>query len=242
MSYALIGDLHSQIAPLTQALDYCVANNLRPLFLGDVFDSRCERSNSVEVYNTLREAQRSLNAIILRSNHQDKLERLIRGNNVFRSPELLRTIEDFEKANILLTEVGRWLETMPYGFCFKENGREYRCAHAYFPSWQEVPEYFENLSIFDATRKAKQLMMYGPSNKDGKGRVFWWEKPTERSWTRVAGHYHVVHSDERNLVLDAGCGGIERSWFCEEPPALVLFDTVIGQMVEIRAYELEGAN
>jgi len=233
MSYALIGDLHSQIAPLNQALDYCVANNLRPVFLGDVFDSRCELSNSVEVYNTLREAQRSLNAVILRSNHQDKLERLIRGNNVFRSPELLRTIEDFEKSNTDLSEVGGWLETLPYGYCFRDSSdQEFRCAHAYFPSWQEVPQYFENLSIFDVTRKAKQLMMYGPSHKDGNGRVFWWERPTERSWTRVAGHYHVVHYSENNLVLDAGCGGTNRSWFCDKDAALVLYDVSRKQGVE----------
>jgi hypothetical protein len=42
----------------------------------------------------------------------------------------------------------------------------------------------------------------------------------------------VVHTDEKSLVLDAGCGGKERSWFCSEPPGLVLWDTTRNDLVE----------
>lgn len=235
-SYALIGDIHSQFHPLQDALAYCQNNALIPVILGDVFDSRCDFSDSAGVYQLLRQAQKEQSAIVLRSNHQDKLERYIRGNNVHVSPELARTIEDFAASAISLSEVGQWLETMPYGFCFRDDSnQEYRCAHAYFPSWLEVSDYELFHEVFDVPKKAKSLMMYGPNSKEGKGRVFWWEHPSERSWVRVAGHYHVVHSSEASLVLDAGCGGVRRSWFCEQPAALVLWDTVTRKLVEIRA-------
>ena len=235
-NYCLIGDIHSQYRPLWEALAYCQNNALIPVILGDVFDSRCDFSDSVGVYQLLKYAQKEQGAIVLRSNHQDKLERYIRGNNVYVSPELGRTLEDFAAAEIPSSEVGQWLEAMPYGFCFRDSSnQEYRCAHAYFPSWLEVPDYEQSHMIFDVPKKAKSLMMYGPNSKEGKGRVFWWEKPSERSWVRVAGHYHVVHSNETSLVLDAGCGGVKRSWFCEEPPALVLWDCHRKELVEIRA-------
>lgn len=234
-NYALIGDIHSQYEPLFKALSYCQNNALIPVLLGDVFDSRCESSDSVGVYKLLRQAQTELGAVILRSNHQDKLERYLKGNSVKVSPELQRTIDDMALGGVSASELLTWLESFPYGFCFKSEGVEYRCAHAYFPSWVEVPDFHLFHFVEDAPKKVRQLMMYGPNVKESSKRVFWWERPADRSWVRVAGHYHVVHSSDRSLVLDAGCGGIKRSWFCNEPPALVLWDCNRKEMVELDA-------
>jgi hypothetical protein len=234
-NYALIGDLHSQVAPLLKALDYCLLNDLTPVFLGDIFDSRCKYSDSVGVYQALRNAQFLFkNMQILRSNHQDKLERYLKGNNVHVSPELQRSLDDFATSEIPPSELLEWLESLPYGFCFRdENNIEHRCAHAYFPSWIEVPPFENSIAIYNMAKKARQLAMYGPSHRESRGRVFWWEGDSNREWVRVAGHYHVVHTSERNLVLDAGCGGVKRSWFCDEPPALVLWNTRDRQLVEL---------
>ena len=230
-NYALIGDIHSQIEALNAALDYCRERNLFPVFLGDIFDSRCDTSDSVSVYFTLRNLEEKGEAVVLRSNHQDKLERYIRGNPVHTPPELLRTIDEFETGGVSQCDLLKWLEALPHGFCFKDGDREYRCAHAFFPSWLDVPEYEDSLKVVPDKKQAKQLMMYGPSHKEGRGRVFWWQTPGERSWTRVAGHYHVVHVDDRSLVLDAGMGGTKRSWFCDEPAALALYDTAKQELV-----------
>jgi hypothetical protein len=234
-NYALIGDIHSQREPLHKALSYCQSNALIPVLLGDVFDSRCDKSDSVGVYKLLRQAQKDLGAIVLRSNHQDKLERYLKGNSVKVSPELQRTVDDMATGEVSASELLNWLESLPYGFCFKNDDIEYRCAHAYFPSWIEVPDYHLFHFVENAPKKARQLMMYGPNVKESSKRVFWWERPAERPWVRVAGHYHVVHSSDRSLVLDAGCGGIKRSWFCDEPPALVLWDCNRNEMVELGA-------
>ena len=225
-NYALIGDLHSQLPPLLEALNYCLVHGLTPVFLGDVFDSRCPHSDSFGVYTALRSAQETFpGMVILRSNHQDKLERFIKGNQVRLSPELKRTLDDFQRAGVSLDSLLEWLESMPYGFCFREGEREYRCAHAMFPSWVEVPEYEDTYEVRNLTRKGQQLAMYGPSYYgENRGRVFWWESETKREWVRVAGHYHIVYQDEKSLVLDGGCGGISRSWFCNNPPELCLYE------------------
>ncbi len=235
--YALIGDLHSQIGPLRAVIRYCETQGLFPVFLGDIFDSRCAHSDSVSVYFTLRELQEKGDAVVLRSNHQDKLERYIRGYATHTPPELLRTVDDMEAAGVQLESLGQWLESLPHGFCFRKGEAEYRCAHACFPSWLDVPEYDSHCEVYPESKQAKSLMMYGPSHKEGRGRVKWWESASSRKFIRVAGHYHVVHTDEKSLVLDAGCGGTERSWFCNEPAALVLWDTRKEQLAEFGVWE-----
>ena len=231
--YALIGDLHSQVKPMREAIRYCEDRDLFPVFLGDIFDSRCETSDSVSVYFTLRKMQESGNAVILRSNHQDKLERYIRGNPVHTPAEMLRTVDDMKEGGVYMWELLKWMESLPYGFCFKEGGKEWRCAHAFFPSWLEVPEYETHCEIRPDSKQARQLMCYGPSHKEGRGRVFWWEKDSDREWVRIAGHYHTLYQTKNSLVLDGGCGGEKRSWFCNEPPCLVVYNVALGDMAEI---------
>jgi hypothetical protein len=230
--YALIGDIHSQITPLRNAIRYCEENNLFPVFLGDVFDSRCAQSDSVSVYFTLRELCEKKQAIVLRSNHQDKLEKYIRGISAHTPTEMLRTVDEMEAGGVYMWDLLKWLESLPHGFCFKRGDQEWRCAHAFFPSWLDVPEYEESCEVRPEAKAAKRIMMYGPSHAEGKGRVFWWEKKSKREWIRTAGHYHTIHSSENNLVLDGGCGGEKRSWFCNEPAVLVLFDVAKKEMVE----------
>jgi len=230
-NYALIGDLHSQLEPLTQVIQYCHEHNLTPVFLGDVFDSRCSTSDSVAIYDVLRFAQRNMGAVILRSNHQDKLERYLKNHSIVLSAELVQTLNDFAESSVSPDEVLGWLDSMPYVFCFRDSkGQEYRCSHAMVPSWLEIPEYEESVEIHDVTKRVKQLCMYGDFH-EGE-RKFWWERDTKREWIRVAGHYHVVHTSDKNLVLDGGCGGHQRSWFCQEPPVLVLYDVEKKERVE----------
>jgi len=210
------------------------------VILGDVFDSRCDSSDSAGVYRLLLQAQKDLNAVVLRSNHQDKLERFLKGNSVRVSPELQRTLDDLDEAGVDQSQLLNWLESLPYGFCFKYGDVERRCAHAYFPSWVEVPDYDLFHFVWDPPRKAKQLMMYGPvSREEGNphvgNRVEWWLREPQREWVRCAGHYHVIHNSNNNLVLDGGCGGTDRSWSCAEPPILALYNSVTREIVEFTA-------
>jgi hypothetical protein len=218
MKYAFIGDIHSQVAPLELALQHCAENNLTPIFLGDLFDSREAQSYSVEVYRLVRHWQEHRGAIVLRSNHQDKFERWAKGNGVQVKGEFARTVEDFAQEGIDPGEVLAWLDSMPYGVVFRDSrDTEYRVAHACFPSWLEIPEYEGVYQVNQVSKKERKFMLFGPQVAgavwpEQETRVLWWLKESNRSWVRVAGHYHEVHVSDRSLVLDGGCGGSSRDW------------------------------
>jgi hypothetical protein len=238
--YAFIGDIHSQIAPLEKAVDYCRSHNLTPIFLGDLFDSRMETSHSAEVYHLVRGLQEEMNAIVLRSNHQNKFERYARGNKVRVEGEFARTLQDFEQAGIPVEEVAEWLNTFPYGVVFRDSkGKEYRCAHAMFPSWVVISPYEEMHFVEQVTSKARDYMLYGPRVAgavwpDEETRVFWWEKESSRDWIRVAGHYHTVVISDKNLVLDGQTGGSNKPDFDPSTARLCLWDVEARNLVTFR--------
>jgi len=232
--YLIIGDIHSQFAPLKKAWDYACKHNLRPIFLGDVFDSRCENSNTVDVYRLLQYIKIHSNAVILRSNHQDKLEMFSLGIPCHQPVEMLRTADEFEAAGIELLEVNAWLQQMPYGFVFRDHeNTEFRCAHAFFPSWLQIPKYIDSIEVRPTQKQVRKLMLYGPPLSDGKGRALWWRNASKkRDWVRVGGHYHTIYQDSKSLLLDGGCGGLKRSWFCSESPILVGYNSITKEIVE----------
>ena len=137
MGYAIIGDVHSDAIKLNQAFDYAKEHNLKIILLGDLFDSRCSFSDSVAVYELVRNSD----AIVLQSNHQDKLIRYYKGHNITLNNGLDITAKEFEDAGISQQEILDWLDSLPYGVVFKSNGIEYRCSLAYFTTKIEIPDY-----------------------------------------------------------------------------------------------------
>ena len=213
METLIIGDVHSQARPLEKALEYAAQiPDCLVIFLGDLFDSRCNVSETVEVYGLVRTFQDGIGAVVLHSNHQDKLLRFYKGNPVdlVKTPELGRTIKEFDDANIDREEVKAWLERSPYGYIFKDSRlREYRAAHAYFPSWVggESNEAMARPILHEDTNsKARGMMLYGKVDHTTGQRIRWWETDKTYPWTRVAGHYHCVHISDSSIVLDGSCG------------------------------------
>ena len=211
-NFALISDVHSQAHLLKLALEYCGDHNLTPLFLGDLFDSRVENTISVSVYHQVKEQIENNSAICLQSNHQNKLLRHLKGNNVFIGEDLQRTLDDFENSNISLNEVYEFLNAMPYGVVFKDKNQvEHRVAHAYFSSRIEVPEYGNYCLIYEdrLNRSTKSTMLYGPIQREAKQRIEWWKNNRTRDYVLVSGHYHTVFINENSIVLDPECGSPE---------------------------------
>lgn len=237
--FAIIGDVHSQALPLARALQYCYERNLRPILLGDLFDSQCEVSNSAEVYRLVKRVQKDLGAITLRSNHQDILERLARKEDVPLKKDVARTVLDFQKAGICLREVGSWLETFPYVVAFRDSsGFEYRLAHAEIPDSIQVPEDYEDVWEFHTpTKEETRLLLWGKPYSLPDRERFWWWKPAKRSWIAVAGHYHKTVNKNNSLVLDAGCGGKTRSWFDKRLPELLLYDVERKETVSFPVFD-----
>lgn len=206
-NYALIGDIHSIYSRLSQALTYCEHQDLIPIFLGDIFDSRCSVSDSVGVYNLIRDAEKKLNAVVLQSNHQNKFIRYLKGHKISANHGLDVTIEEFKNSSIDMNELLEWLDNRPYGAVFKDkDDLEYRCAHAYFSSRIEVPNYEEIHLIHSnqLNKKIKNVMIYGPVNNEG--RIEWWKTNKKHHYKMVSGHYHKLIIEDHCLILDGECG------------------------------------
>lgn len=216
MGYAIIGDVHSDFRKLKKAFDYASEHNLKIILLGDLFDSRCDYSDSIGVYRLVRD----FGAIVLQSNHQDKLIRHLKGNNVVLNNGIDITVEEFKKSKISDDELLHWLLSLPYGIVFRDKKNlEHRCAHAYFSSKTNIPNYdhYYLVKKEDTDRKIRNLMLYGPTNRgetniDNK-RVCWWKNPRHHDYVLVSGHYHIVHIDSHSVVIDGGCGGPEKDNF-----------------------------
>jgi len=207
MKYGIIGDIHSQSRQLNRALEYCCKNDLTPILLGDIFDSRTSFSDSMGVYIAVTCYP---GLILIQSNHQDKLLRyckhLIKGsvNSMTIGPDLQRTIDEL-LPRISPEELIEFLEPLPYTVSID---RWYRLAHAYHP-YLTKKEYVAGLDRAyrdDLTKTERFLCLYGKKSPEGE-RVRWWEStPPTRAWIRVAGHYHVHHHSAFNMVLDGSCG------------------------------------
>jgi hypothetical protein len=214
MNYVLIGDIHSQANKLKDALAFIKENikNSRIVFLGDIFDSKHEYSNTYSVYQLVREAEADFNAITIQSNHQDKLIRFIKGNKVELNNGLDKTIEEFNQNNVSLMELFEWLIRQSFGVVFRDKfGIEFRCAHAYFSPEVQIQDYKEQYLVKAITRQQKHQFLYGLQDSK-KNRVSWWNTDnSENSFVRVSGHYKTVYTnlENKSLVLDSCCGDVD---------------------------------
>ena len=207
-NYLLIGDIHSQGSDLALVLKYAKANNCTPIFLGDLFDSRCDNSETIYVWNQVKVAQSELGAIVLNSNHQERLLSHLKGHPDSPSiaSETWRTHAEFEEAGVDLNELKTWLGGLPDGFVFRDcEGVQYGCSHAYFPSRYLHSDTKEDYAVFAASEHDKQSMAWGPYDHRHR-RIKWWKDAYDPTWIRCAGHYHVVHLDQKSIVLDANSG------------------------------------
>jgi len=209
MTYAIIGDVHSQGRPLALALAHCKEHNLTPILLGDLFDSRCTVSETLYVYDLARRAQREQGAIILNSNHQERLMEAVSGTLECEPycKETFRTLDELKASSLDPAKVTDWLAGLPDGFVFKDShGREYCCAHAYFPVTLRQSDRETPYTVYAKSDEEREKMVWGPLNSDGR-RYHWWRHSSDKqSFTRVAGHYHKVLINDSCLILDANAG------------------------------------
>lgn len=237
MNYAIIGDIHSQSAPLYRALEFCYNRDLTPILLGDLFDSQCSVSDSAGVYAAARAAQRDLGAVILQSNHQFLLQQLAQRKPIPLKKDIARTIQDFNEAGVCIQEVAQWLDSFPYVVVFQDSqGLEYRLCHAELPESITVPSYEEMWRFYNPSPEELRLLLWGKEYSRPDKERFWWLARANRDWVAVAGHYHKVVKRNMSLVLDAGCGGKTRAWYDDRPPELLLYDVESRNMVHFPVF------
>jgi len=231
VNYAFIGDIHSQYQLLDKALEHCAQEELTPVLLGDLFDSHHANSgNAQSTLEMVKEAQSVLGAVVLQSNHQDKLIRYLKGNNVAMRPDFQRTVDDLgisDRSSATSQELRNWLESLPYGIVFRDSrGLEYRAAHAFFSSKVQIPSYCRRFLVRELNKEMRHYFLYGPIvRREGeRARLNWWEEEKQQNFRRVAGHYHVLHESRYSLVLDGECGGSGQSPLRPTDGFLPLYD------------------
>ena len=205
--FCFISDVHSQYNRLQRAVDYAESQNLQIIFLGDLFDSRVDYSDTIGTLNLVNRCIES-GHLCVTSNHQDKLIRYLKGNKVVRNNGLDVTIRELEENQVNKTDLLDFLSSFPYGIvCKNSHDKQFRVAHAYFPNFLDVAKTNETQFIHgeNLNRKAKNLMIYGPTDRDNL-RTFWWNSENNtRDYIKVSGHYHAVHVDDYSVVIDSGC-------------------------------------
>jgi hypothetical protein len=206
MNYVFIGDVHSQYSKFKAAVDW-VQENIQDYHIiqgGDLFDSRCDESNSAGVYELVRSL--GDNITVINSNHLYKMHRVMTNPGLEYRECLQRTLDDF--ANYDKNELIEWLESLPMGVVVRSNDKEYRICHAFWNNKLYVPNEFEGIyKVFVVSSKAKGQMLYGLKKRgEDNESVRWWEEDREQSFVRVAFHYHTISIGENHLVLDGSCG------------------------------------
>jgi hypothetical protein len=222
-NYVFIGDVHSQLSKLSQAVEW-IDNNVKDYHIiqgGDLFDSRTEESDSLGVYNLVRSLGDRIT--VLHSNHHLKLQKFLQHEKSIDQSltSLIRTVNDFDFENNenLKQAVLEWLNGLPYGVAFKTDEMEYRACHAYWYKKLYVPQDYDSLyHIHDVSSKAKGQMLYGISRRgpdNTNERILWWQSNDPQyfdEYVRVSFHYHTVSIDpfgkkgRKHLVLDGSCG------------------------------------
>lgn len=208
--YAFIGDVHSHAENLHQILDRIAARGKYKLvFLGDVFDynaATTKHSNPREVWGTLLKLK---DAVVLNSNHQEKLLRYLKGNKVkLSSKGIIDTVDRLGLKDITTQKAAdllEWLSKMPCFYNVTAGGVNYKLAHALYSSR------LVRLGQEAFNSKEKQNCLYGPVDAlTGSGypeRLRWWlNVAIEQNYVRVAGHYHTVYTSPHSLILDGSCG------------------------------------
>jgi len=211
-NYVLIGDIHSQSNHFNRALQWIDKNvtDFHIIQLGDIFDSRGEYSDSIGVYNTIKQLGDKIT--VIQSNHQWKLYRYLIGNKVTLDDGIKRTISEFERSDVSIEELKLWLENLPFAVAFKDqNNLEYRAAHAFCNNKLYVNHEYNGIySIKEVTRKTRDNCLYGLLRRaeNQNERVVWWTEQNNSDFIRVSGHYHTIYYSQtnKNLVLDGGCG------------------------------------
>lgn len=94
MKYLVLGDIHNEYKSLMDAHIYAQENNLTIISVGDVVDYG---PNPVEVIHLMNTLMKVDSTIAIEGNHDNKIYRYLKGNDVTVSKGMVSTVEAFKK-------------------------------------------------------------------------------------------------------------------------------------------------
>lgn len=204
----VIGDVHGQLEMFQQAIDG--VDDI--VLLGDLVDRGPDSPGCLRLALDLLDEGR---ARMVRSNHDDKLFRALKGNKVMVGPKLEKTLTDLRAADDAEDLTGRFLKTFA-GLPFVIEQGAYVMAHGAISA-----SYFQQVdSESDAPRIAEHMALYGEvdGTVDERGkpvRYYNWVDRLPDGFTALVGHDRrdgdnvFVQTGERGgraFFLDTGCG------------------------------------
>ncbi|MEI6643150.1 MAG: metallophosphoesterase [Novosphingobium sp.] len=198
----VIADVHGQADWLAHALD---STALPVVLLGDLIDRGPDSPGALRVALAAIEAGR---ATLLRSNHDDKLYRLLCGRQPQIGPDLAATLEALSAAPDgadIKTRFVRAYAAAPYWLV---HGRHILLHGAFAPEMLELAEPAEAASK-PLRSKLSYLALYAEGRMvAGEAlpiRTYQWVETIPAAWTVIAGH--DVRSRETPLVMTNRAGG-----------------------------------
>jgi protein phosphatase len=209
MLYDIVGDLHScfiDFKRLLEKLNYREENRFihpdgrKVVLVGDIFDRGWYPALTFHMVKNMKE---SGSLVLTKGNHDDKLERWAKGNNVQLLHGLDATIKEFEKANITKEQVLDLFNSIPYFLNLDDN--RLIVVHA---AWKD--KYIDRDPM---NKKLRSYCIFGPTTGREIGgfpeRIDW---ASERSISKdsplvIHGHQPVHEIRKINKVwnIDTGC-------------------------------------
>ena len=215
MDSIFVGDIHSQFDNLSRAV-YHHGLEAHYVFLGDINDTRMPseykgNDNFVDVYLLIRGLVDTFNEVLIQSNHQHNLIRVLEGIRPITSGGMAHTLNCLVKENYIDCTISiegfvkhlelkpkgldllNWLKARPY---FYKEGNVVAVHAEYNPEHCTNPK--------EVNKKAKQYLLYGSRDSNNE-RHQWWRDYQDSTYI-IAGHFHEVFVNKYCAVIDAGCG------------------------------------
>jgi len=169
--------------------------------VGDIVD---RGRSSATTYGFVKNMVEAGYMLVVRGNHDDKLMRYAKGNNVILSHGLDKTAEEFEQQGISKESIHKFLETLPY-YLSLDDGKLI-VVHA---AWRD-----SLLSKGNFHKKCRSWCLYGPTtggvDKHGlPNRIDWVAARVlnEASPIIIYGHqpYEEIRVVNKTYGIDTGC-------------------------------------
>ena len=185
MRYLVLGDVHAEYGPFKKACDYAVLNNLHILSVGDLID------NGPDGYKVCKDISEFIDtgwASVIWGNHEWKIHRWLKGNDVVLGPPNLVTTkqmeEDEEFKNLFQSLVPNFKH-------FMQLGDKIFIAHAgmhpsFWSSDKQNPTKEQiNYMIFGQADYSKQ---YEHKGQTYPHRIYDWTEYVPEGVTLIVGH------------------------------------------------------
>ncbi|ACT57817.1 metallophosphoesterase [Hirschia baltica] len=205
-----IGDVHGH----PETLEAAAGDADHIMLLGDLIDRGPDSAGALRLALDWIESGR---AYLVRSNHDDKLYRMLKGNNIRMNKELSATVKGISNApdgNELKERFVRIYADTPH---ILRMGKFVFAHGAVSPYHFEHPD--EPISLSRLRRRIENMALYGEvrGERDEEGRPvrhYDWVEQLPEGVTAVVGHdiraeqpfVHTAENGRRAIFLDTGCG------------------------------------